>query len=88
MPLTETKRGAEKELINHESKSKRKELKHAITKYSTKHTKHRHNAKTHEKKTLNKPTKQTTRRGSVVWLACGPVEPVDPGSNPGPGPRI
>jgi hypothetical protein len=31
MPLTETKRETEKELINHESKSKIEELKHTIT---------------------------------------------------------
>jgi len=68
MPSTQTKRGTEKEPINHESKSKIKELKHAITNT----TPNTQNTKTHEKKTLNKPTKQTTRRGSVVWLACGP----------------
>jgi len=28
--------------------------------------------RTYGKKTLNKARKQTTRRGSVVWLACGP----------------
>jgi len=68
MPLTETKRGAEKELINHESKSKIEESKHAITNTAP-NTQNTQNTKTHEKKTLNKPTKQTTRRGSVVWLA-------------------
>jgi len=59
MPLTETKRETEKELINHESKSKIEELKHTITNTAP----NTQNTKTHEKENFKQSQKTNNPPG-------------------------